>query len=255
MNFFQQSQLLIAAAAVLPAAVASAAVTTVDTTLGSNPFGPGFPTGGTEEETPDGPGGPSTPPPAPFEYSELLINGDFETGDLTGWLFDGRPAWQVSQGSVGQESFGPGGTNFFANTLSSGGFNTGQNVTLDQVVQLPAGIEDELLVSFKTFAAFDSIEVRLEWLELTPDGLEVVSVDNFGTFGGVMQATDDDFMQVVNTPADATHFRFAATGTLGNGNWIDAGIDDASVLSATAVPEPAVMTLVAGAALVLLRRR
>ncbi|MEM1011306.1 MAG: hypothetical protein AAGI46_03690 [Planctomycetota bacterium] len=260
MNAKTSRPLVVATAAVLSASIASAAVVPVtnpDRPFGPDPFDPTFPGEGAGGSSGGNPGGgtPGGGPGPQFEYNDLLINGDFETGDLFGWNFNGFPAWQVSQGQIGGDPFGPGGTNYFANTLSSGGFDNGQSVTLDQIVLLPAGIDDELLVSFRAFSAFDSIDVRLEWLELTPGGFSVVDVEDFGTFGGIAAATNDEVMRTVVTPQNATHFRFAATGRLGDGNWIDAGLDDASVLAATPIPEPAIATLLAGGGLVLLRRR
>jgi len=227
--------------------------------FGSDPLAPELPEGSGGEADPSNPSNPSNPsdpgqPPA-WAYQELLVNGDFGTGDLFAWTFVGPPAWQVSLGEVGLHPFGPGESNPFANALSSGRHPVGTTVDLWQTAMLPEGIDEELLFSFAALTAFDALHVRAEWLDLAAAEPALVRSDDLGSFGRQQSAVRDDVALVLVRPAEATHVTFRATGELADGTWIDAGLDDASILAAVPVPEPAAAGVLAIASLVALRRR
>jgi hypothetical protein len=240
----------------LSAAFASAAVTTIDGPFGNDPLNPVVPPtnnpgGGTLNPTPD-------PQPPQFDFDNLLVNGDFATGDLFGWTFAGTPAWQVSTTQVGQNPFGPGNGNAFANTMSAGRFDLGSTSSLTQTVLLPGNIDPQVLVEFTAYSAFDSIDVHVDWLGPDPQNvgsLVVVRTDHLGKYGNIPTGSTDVVSQSLLKPDAATHVTFRATGNLDNGTWIDAGFDDARLTVATVVPEPAVATMLAVGGLIALRRR
>ncbi len=211
---------------------------------------------GPDEPPVDQPDTPQPPVEPSWEYHELLINGTFDTGDTQYWNSPATagPQWQVRTNPVGQG--GLGRTNdAFATALTSGSWDKGTTSVLQQTAALPADIAPQVKVSLDAFSFFDRLDVEIEWLVDLGGILQTLSVDDIAMSGAVPTTSSDNISTVLTIPDTATHFTFRATGHLVDGSWLDAGFDNASVLAARSVPEPAVAGVLAMASLIALRRR
>ena len=191
-----------------------------------------------------------------FAYDEILRNGGFEANGLEFWDVvrpPASPTWKAQAGSGGSSPFGPADASTFATPWTTGGHALGTTSTLAQVGVLPPVHTGAALVRFEAFAAYDRIDLDLEWLDAAGGGLGAIDLGSYGATPGLTRA----FYEAAHAvPDGAAAVRFRATGVLTNGNWIDSGFDHASIVLARPVPEPAAAgTALAAGALALRRRR
>ncbi|MEL7238370.1 MAG: hypothetical protein AAGK78_05865 [Planctomycetota bacterium] len=211
-----------------------------------------------------GSGGPT------YTYTDILINGHFDQPDLFAWTNAGSvgggaavPEWGSVSGSVGGVPFGSSdGTEFATPWTDGGGFDNGAQSLLTQLCTLPDVHTGNARVAFEAIWAYDAIRFDLEWfaagaydddghpLDLTSLG----SVD-MGSYGGVNGSGVDEYLEILAIPDGATHVRFNAIGELTDGSWLDAGFDQASIVLASPVPEPAGLAAAGLLAGLAMRRR
>ena len=189
---------------------------------------------------------------------ELLVNGDFETNTMVGWMQNnglGVAQWQNRAAPVGTPTIGPAEGDVFATPLTSGGHALNSSVSLWQTVALPENTTGRFVASFDGYAAHDELNVVVDWLADVNGTLEFVRSDAVGSIGGQPGIYDGHLSSELFAPSIATHARFRAVATLRDGNWYDVAIDNASLLSTVSVPEPAMAMLLGVGAMVALRRR
>ena len=201
-----------------------------------------------------------------FAYGELLKNGTFDLGDdrgtLNHWtpLVDVGPDWAALDGTVGAFPFGPDAGDYFATTLTGGNSSWPLGVTrstLEQTVALPAHADAAVRVRVDAYTARDRVGFELVWLtDDATGGLVPLDAVDLGEYGGSNGGSLAQVDGVYDVPLGATHATFRSIARLTDGYWIDAGFDNASLLMAQPIPEPAtagVLALAAGA--LALRRR
>lgn len=194
-----------------------------------------------------------------WAYDEILVNGHFETGDLSAWTIGNEapaPEWAALSGSAGATAFGPADGGYFATPWTRGGWEARTASTLWQLADLPAEREDEALVRFEAYTAWDAIEFELDWFVSDDAGqLALLRSDDLGHYGERIGSGTDAYHQLLSIPEGATHALFRSRGVLTDGNWIDAGFDKASIVTARAIPEPTSVAVIAVAGALLATRR
>ena len=205
---------------------------------------------------------------------QLLTNGDFETGDFTGWtvtdLAGGSGSWFVSSGTSAPISsnatVGPAGGMFYAVT-DQGGPGTH---ALAQSFLVPLGATS-VIVSFDLFMNDQSGAGPLDLgLDHTGGANQHAQVDVMDAMASAFSTTPADIIATlippgtdgVGNPHAYTSYSFDVTGLLAAGTsytlrfgevdnqlFFNAGVDNVSVLADTAsVPAPGSTSLL-GAAL------
>jgi hypothetical protein len=193
----------------------------------------------------------SPPNASAYEYLELLQNGGFDAG-LDHWEQDLTvlPAWSAQSGPAGLFPFGPAGDSF-ATPWTGGGHITPHSVSLWQSAVVPMGW-DEATLGGDAFAAWDAVELDVLWYDNSGTLLRQDSLGRVGDSAGGVAASPD---LTVAVPTAATSVTFIGEAFLLDGNWIDAGFDNASIRLSRMIPEPTTAAVVSMATLVLLRRR
>ncbi len=177
---------------------------------------------------------------------EVVLNGGFETGDLTDWTLGSGASWEVSSGSAFAGSF-------FATTGCVGAQcitgSATQQAALSQVLTDTAGSTYTLTFEFNTGNNGTPNELDVLW-----NGVSVLDLGSGGTLGVVGSSGVYDFFSVsglVGTGSDKLTF-------LGRQDPGFNQLDNVSVTnSSSAVPEPSTFVLIGGIlpVLAILRRR
>ena len=170
--------------------------------------------------------------------------------------------WPTNDDATGNTAlrFGPDAGDYFATTLTGGNSSWPLGVTrstLEQTVALPAHADAAVRVRVDAYTARDRVGFELVWLtDDATGGLVPLDAVDLGEYGGSNGGSLAQVGGVYDVPLGATHATFRSLARLTDGYWIDAGFDNASLLMAQPIPEPAtagVLALAAGA--LALRRR
>jgi hypothetical protein len=205
---------------------------------------------------------------APAAPIQLITNGGFETGDLTGWTemdqAGGSGSWFTSSATSsplsGFPTVGPAGGTFYAVTDQTG---PGAHV-LTQSFTVAAG-STSVILSFDMFVNDWNGGPFIGPLDYTGGAVEFATADilsasanDFSTTTGVLQNLYQGADSPLDTSHPYTHYTFDITGLTGAGgtfqlrfgeadnqNFFNMGIDNVSILdtAAVAAPEPASLTL------------
>ena len=183
--------------------------------------------------------------PAQAVYIEVLTNGDFETGNLTGWTQTvpvSPQEWGVVSGSVGGYGIHSPDNSFFATPW--GEQPNPSQVKLTQLIDIST-ISGTLLsynaaVAFNPIYSTDGIELLLEYFDASGASLGNTSLGYW--VGSLPQAYNGTFNAIVTMPTNTGKVAFSAIGQLNAGVAIDAGFDNAS-LKLDLIPEPGTILL------------
>jgi hypothetical protein len=200
---------------------------------------------------------------------QLITNGSFATGDLTGWTENdqagGSGSWYVSNSTTapisGEPTVGPAAGNTFYALTDQGG--PGAHVLTQSFTVAPGATS--VILSFSMFVNdWDSGPI-IGPLDYTGGPVEfgtvdilTASADPFTTTAGVLQNFYQGADNLNNNPNPYTNYSFDITGLVGAGGtfqlrfgeadnqlFFNQGIDNVSILetAAVAAPEPASMML------------
>ena len=223
---------------------------------------------------------------SPALSQETLVNGNFETGDYTGWVTSVQPG---SSGALSIDNPGTTTPLSGASTASNPSGGTYYSVTdqggpgaysLTQLFAVPLGITS-LTLAFDMFAnnysdtfinpagldynAYPNQYARVDLLTSGADPFSTDPADVLATFflGADPQATNPNAWTSYNfdifglvTPGESYQIRFAEVD---NQFFFNQGVDNVSILAAVgAVPEPATWAMMLfgfGAVGITIRRR
>lgn len=193
---------------------------------------------------------------------EVLSNGDFATGDLSGWTQSAPITpleWGVTEGTgpIGAYVMQSSDSSFFATPWMEG--PNPQSTTLFQRVDLEtlnASLQGTFTFSAEAIYANDRITLSYE---LYDTSLNLLTSQVVFTGLGGMSASNVAVSQMYSFLPGTRYISFVATGRLVNGIYIDAGFDNASILvdasPVSTVPEPNNLSLFALGMILLLGLR
>jgi hypothetical protein len=199
--------------------------------------------------------------------SELLANGDAETGTTTGWVSNGIEALSTATTvgvPPGTAGLPPGITTgafvFNGGTGTAAGQTLGQTVALSGLYDLidAGGVMASFSILLQSRRAGSAVDSEQGELRFWGDGNSLLASQTFVDDHVVSNVWDwSTFSDVHSLPIGTRSIEvalvFARTGT---GVSTDAYADNASLVLTSAVPEPnAAWLLLAGLPLLCLRRR
>lgn len=164
---------------------------------------------------------------------EILINGDFETGDLTGWSqsLPSAPSieWGVTSGAaIGSYSLASSDGTRFASPWIEG--PNPSITTLFQIVDLNA-LQVDLTNTF-TFGAeaiFAEDKISLGY-QLFDSNQQLLFTNTLFSGSGGTSPNTTRISQSFSFVTGTQYISFFATGELLSGSYIDSGFDRASIL-------------------------
>lgn len=165
---------------------------------------------------------------------EILINGDFEAGDLTGWsqLLPSAPQieWGVTSGAaIGAYSLASSDGTRFASPWVEG--PNPSITTLFQIVDLNA-LQVDLTNTF-TFGAeaiFAEDKISLGY-QLFDSNQQLLFTNTLFSGSGGASPNTTRISQSFSFVTGTQYISFFATGELLSGSYIDSGFDQASILA------------------------
>lgn len=186
---------------------------------------------------------------------ELIQNGDFETGDMTGWSSIGNwgASWGVQYGSIGMYHVHPMDHSHFAAAWNTSyhGAKLYQKADISSYQLL----DNKLHVQADLIYSKDAIRTYLQFYNSS--GILFSTTYIGGWHYNHYQNIPGNFSlnAYVNIPTNTSAIAFVADGWVRDGRWLDAGIDQVSmtVNATNPVPEPSSCYLL-GSALLLFAR-
>lgn len=178
---------------------------------------------------------------------ELLVNGDFETGDLTAWTqtAPGAPLeWGVVTGPVGGFGISSPDGSQFATPWAMG--PNPASTTLEQIADLtpylPYLINNQLTLHVDAIYSNDAISFYLDFLDSSM--ASIIGPMSTPTFVDGPFPWTAEVNATLAMPVGTQYIAFGAIGMMNASTYTDAGFDNAS-LTVGLVPEPATIALFA----------